>query len=71
MIESVPGVCGGDPVIKGTRITCGFLYRLHDKLAASVRLIHEMYPQLSHQEIKEAIAYAKCHPEECQTEGDE
>ena len=63
MIESVPGVCGGEPVIKGTRISCGFLYRLFRELGKSVPEIQADYPHLKPEDIEEAIVYAREHPE--------
>jgi uncharacterized protein (DUF433 family) len=62
-IVSVPGVCGGEPVIEGTRITCSLLYHLRFKLAKSAFEIQVDYPLLELEEIEEAIAYALKHPE--------
>ncbi|WP_456487385.1 DUF433 domain-containing protein [Candidatus Alkanophaga liquidiphilum] len=56
-IEIDPEVCGGKPVIKGTRITVEFILEL---LANGWRdeEILENYPQLSKEDVLEAISYA-------------
>jgi uncharacterized protein (DUF433 family) len=56
-VEINPEICGGKPVIKGTRITVEFILEL---LASgwSYDEILENYPQLRKEDILEAISYA-------------
>ncbi len=63
MIESVPGVCGGDPVIQGTRITCAFLYHLRFVAGRKFKDIVSDYPHLKPEDIEEAITHALRNPE--------
>ena len=56
-IEINPGIAGGSPVFKGTRIP---LYTILDFISAgnSVEEILQHYPQLTADHIKEAIKFA-------------
>jgi uncharacterized protein (DUF433 family) len=65
VIERVHGVCGGDPVIAGTRITVNHIYRLFMGLHKNVNQILADYPYLKRDQVMEAIRYANRHPE-CQ-----
>ena len=56
-IEVNPDVCGGKPVIKGTRITVEFILGLLAN-GWSYEEILENYPQLKKEDILEAIRYA-------------
>ena len=56
-IEINPKVCGGKPVIKGTRITVEFILELLAN-GWSHEEILENYPQLKEEDILEAISYA-------------
>lgn len=76
MIEQNALVCGGDPVVAGTRITCWHLYVLRCDFGKSVDWIRGQYPQLSAPDIEEAVAYVLAHPEvrrdhECPSCGNE
>jgi uncharacterized protein (DUF433 family) len=55
-ISADPGICGGKPCIKGTRIWVSLIL---DLLAggASEADIRAQYPQLTHDDILAAIAY--------------
>ncbi len=56
-IEVNPNICGGKPVIKGTRITVEFILELLAN-GWSYEGILENYPQLKKEDILEAIRYA-------------
>ena len=55
-IERNPQICGGVPVFKGTRIP---IHVVLDFLSAGdkIETIIENYPQLSQEQIREAIGY--------------
>ena len=57
LIEIDPKVCGGKPVIKGTRITVEFILELLAN-GWSYEEILENYPQLKKEDILEAVRYA-------------
>ena len=56
-IEIDPEICGGKPVIKGTRITVELILELLAN-GWSYDEILENYPQLKKEDILEAIRYA-------------
>ena len=56
-IEINPEVSGGEPVIKGTRITVEFILELLAN-GWSYEEILENYPQLKNEDVIEAIRYA-------------
>jgi uncharacterized protein (DUF433 family) len=57
-IVRIPGVVGGKPVIKGTRIPVDMIL---ERLASDLDLkaLFEDYPDLTEEDIKACIAYAK------------
>lgn len=57
-IVRIPGVLGGKPVIKGTRIPVDLIL---ERLAFDLDLktLFEDYPDLTEEDIKSCIAYAK------------
>ncbi len=57
-VVSIPGVVGGKPVIKGTRIPVALiLERLEEDI--NTKLLFEDYPQLTPEDIKACLWYAK------------
>ena len=57
-VVSIPGVVGGKPVIKGTRIPVALiLERLEED--TDTKLLFEDYPQLMPEDIKACLWYAK------------
>lgn len=53
-------VCGGDPVIVGTRIPVRLIYqRTQD--GETVETIRQAYPHLTHAQIHDALSYAYDH----------
>ena len=61
-IERAEGVCGGEPVIAGTRIDVRHIWQLHALGKALCDIIKD-YPQLSLMQVDAAIQYARAHPE--------
>jgi type III restriction enzyme len=62
-IERVPGVVGGDPKIKGTRVPVWIIvshWRMHGTLAD----ITKAYPHVSDEAAREALAYYEANREE-------
>ena len=55
-IERKPGVCGGEPLIKGTRITVSLVAEL-EKMGKTVDEIVATYPHINHAEVYDALAY--------------
>lgn len=62
MIEIKPDVCGGEPVIAGTRITVNLINQCFFKLFWDINKILTEYPQLKRADIMEAVKYAKRNP---------
>lgn len=56
-IVSDPGILGGKPVIKGTRISVEFLLDLFASGATRAEIL-EAYPHLTPEDIEEALRYA-------------
>ncbi len=55
-ITRVPGVCGGDPCIRGTRI-CVRHIKNWEKLGFSVDQILQNFPFLTLEDVTEALAF--------------
>jgi uncharacterized protein (DUF433 family) len=62
-IERVPGVVGGDPVIKGTRVPVWSIV-IHQQLYGTIADIERAYPRVSRAAAEEALAYYEAHREE-------
>ena len=62
-IESVPGVCGGDPCIVRTRIPVWVLEQ-YRRLGASDADLLRAYPALRAADLANAWAYVRAHREE-------
>lgn len=58
LIISDPAVCGGKPVIRGTRIPVQYILELWDR-GYSVERIHEQYPTVPKELVKKVIALLK------------
>jgi uncharacterized protein (DUF433 family) len=62
-VEKNPAVCGGEPVIRGTRIAVrvivGFV-----KMGKSVDEIIALYPHLTYAQVYDALSYYYDHREE-------
>jgi uncharacterized protein (DUF433 family) len=62
-IESIPGVCGGEPCIVRTRIPVWTLVQARRLGASEARLL-ESYPNLRAEDLVNAWAYYRAHREE-------
>jgi uncharacterized protein (DUF433 family) len=59
-VESIPGVCGGDPCIPGHRIEAALIYE--KSLTMTVEQIVAEYPQLTFPAVLAAIRWIQEHP---------
>ena len=62
-VESVPGVCGGEPCIVRSRIPVWLLEQAR-RLGTSEADLLLAYPTLSAQDLANAWGYVRAHPEE-------
>lgn len=62
-IEQKKGVCGGEPVIVGTRISVRLIAEM-EKAGHSVDEIVAMYPHIKHAHIYDALSYYYDHKTE-------
>lgn len=62
-IERRAGVCGGEPVIKGTRIMVALIAELEQQ-GKTVDEIVALYPHLTHAQVYDALAYYYDNKEE-------
>lgn len=62
-IERKPGVCGGEPIIKGTRISVRIIIGW-DQMGQSVDEIVAMYPHLPYAQVYDALSYYYDHQDE-------
>ena len=54
MIVSDPSVCGGKPVIRGTRVPAQYILELWD-MGYSIERIHKQYPTVPRELVKKVI----------------
>ena len=59
-VQKDPAVCGGDPVIVGTRIPVRLIYQ-RVCTGDSVEAIQQAYPALTPAQIHDALSYAYDH----------
>jgi uncharacterized protein (DUF433 family) len=62
-IERKKGVCGGEPVIVGTRISVSLIAEL-EKLGYTADEIVTMYPHITHVQVYDALSYYYHHRNE-------
>lgn len=55
-IERKKGVCGGEPVIVGTRISVSFIAEL-EKSGYTADEMVAMYPHITHAQVYDALSY--------------
>jgi uncharacterized protein (DUF433 family) len=60
-VHEVPGVCGGYPVIRRTRIPVRVIVEFH-RQGADVDEIAAMYPHVGREQIQGALDYYAAHP---------
>lgn len=66
-VHKDPAICGGDPVIAGTRIPVRLIY-LRFRAGDSVEAIQHAYPHLTLAQIHDALSYAYDHLVEIEEE---
>jgi uncharacterized protein (DUF433 family) len=66
-IVRVEGVCGGRPVIEGTRLSVKLIVGW-TREGLSPQQMLDLYPDLSAAQIADALAYYRDHPEEIEAE---
>jgi uncharacterized protein (DUF433 family) len=59
-IEKVPGVCGGQPVVAGTRIRVAHILVVY-RQGLTVEEIVQQFPPLKPADVHDALAYAHDH----------
>ena len=69
-IVRVQGVCGGRPVIEGTRLSVKLIVGWAREGQSSEQ-IAALYPDVSVAEVADALAYYEDHPEEIEAEFEE
>ena len=62
-IERKKGVCGGEPVIVGTRITVSLIVEM-ERAGHSVDEMVAMHPHITHAQVYDALSYYYDHKEE-------
>jgi uncharacterized protein (DUF433 family) len=62
-IETSPEVCGGEPCVSGTRIPVWLLVRARHLGTSEAELLRA-YPSLRAEDLTDAWAYHRDHPEE-------
>lgn len=63
-IIRVPGVVGGEPIIRGTRIPVRCIVIEYQEAEGDIHMVRRAYPQLSKSTIREALAFYERHREE-------
>lgn len=66
-VVRVEGVCGGRPIVEGTRLSVKLIVGWL-RIGLTPEAIMEQYPELSAAEIAGALAYYRDHPEEIDAE---
>ncbi len=56
-IVVVQGVCGGRPIVRGTRLTVSFVLKLLASGLAEAEIVKE-YPELEPEDVRQALSYA-------------
>jgi len=66
-VQKDPAICGGDPVIVGTRIPIRLVY-VRLRAGDSVESIQQTFPRLTLAQIYDALSYAYDHLREIEEE---
>jgi len=66
-IEKVPGRCGGQAVICGTRVRVAIILGCH-RQGMTIEEILQGYPHLRPSDVHDALAYAYEHPDEIEAD---
>ncbi len=62
-IVRVEDVCGGEPIVRGTRIPVASIFEMY-RVCESVSGVLEAMPSLTREQVLDALAYTRDHPEE-------
>jgi uncharacterized protein (DUF433 family) len=62
-VVKVKGICGGDPIVKGTRIPVSIIFQ-HYEMGKDIDEIYKDFPSLSLARISDALSYCFDHIEE-------
>ncbi len=62
-VEQKAGVCGGEPVIIGTRISVSLIVEM-ERAGTSVDEMVTMYPHITHAQVYDALSYYYDHKKE-------
>jgi uncharacterized protein (DUF433 family) len=62
-IEKKAGVCGGEPVIVGTRISVSLIVEM-ERVGHTVDEMVAMYPHIKHAQVYDALSYYYDHKKE-------
>ena len=62
VIICVPDICGGEPIVAGTRINVTHIWNLSVILGWSIKKIQSEYPQLTYQQIDECLKHVEARP---------
>ena len=57
LVEMIPGVCAGQPVVKGTRLPVRFIYEMLDQGWSPEEIVRFHYPFLSPEVVKGLIEH--------------
>ena len=57
LVEMIPGVCAGQPVVKGTRLPVRFIYEMLDQGWSPEEIVKFHYPFLSLEVVKGLIEH--------------
>ncbi len=63
LITKTPGICGGDPCIRGHRIPVWVLVNYRRQTSSDTDVLRA-YPSLTAEELKAALDYATTHEDE-------
>lgn len=62
-MEKKKGICGGEPVIRNTRITVSLIAKL-ERMGYTVDAIVAAYPHINHAQVFDALSYYYDHKKE-------
>jgi len=63
-VTQVDGICGGKPIIVGTRVPVWTIVGYHFNLKYSIDQIVEIIPRLTHAQVYDALSYYYDHKDE-------
>ncbi len=63
-IVRIPGICGGEPTVKGTRIPVRIVVVAYQMSGGAVSEVLEAYPSLDRSAVDEALAFYAANQQE-------